>query len=74
MKEERLRSIFSEKGHITDCSMKYTKGGVFRKFAFIGYKNKEEAENAVQYFNNSFIDTTKIVVSVQVVTFWHSNV
>ena len=54
--------------------MKYTKGGVFRKFAFIGYKNKEEAENAVQYFNNSFIDTTKIVVSVQVVAFWHCNV
>ena len=44
--------------------MKYTKGGVFRKFAFIGYKNKEEAENAVQYFDKSFIDTTKIVVSV----------
>ena len=65
MKEERLRSIFSEKGQITDCSLKYTKGGAFRKFAFIGYKRKEEAEHAVQFFNKSYIDTSKIVVRIQ---------
>ncbi len=62
MKEERLRGMFSEKGQITDCSMKYTKDGMFRQFAFIGYKSTQQAEDAVKYFNNTFVDTSKIVV------------
>ncbi|XP_067137514.1 probable RNA-binding protein 19 isoform X2 [Centruroides vittatus] len=59
---DRLREVFSSKGQITDLQLKYTKQGVFRQFAFIGFKKKEEAEAAVQYFHNTFLDTSKISV------------
>lgn len=61
--EERLCQIFSVKGHITDCSLKYTKEGVFRKFAFIGYRNEEDCSSSINYFDNTYIDTSKIQVS-----------
>jgi multiple RNA-binding domain-containing protein 1 len=54
--------LFGEKGTITDCSLKYTKDGVFRKFAFIGYRTPAEAEQAVKYFNKTFINTARIQV------------
>ena len=60
--EDRLYQTFSIKGHITDCSLKYTKEGVFRKFAFIGFRNEEDCISAVNYFNNTYIDTSKIQV------------
>lgn len=62
IKEERLRKLFSEKGVVTNCNLKYTSDGVFRKFAFIGYKTESAATNAIKYFNNTFIDTNKIIV------------
>ena len=66
IKEEKLRELFSENGLITDCSLKYTKDGVFRKFAFIGYQTPQEATAAMEHFNKTFINTSKI----QVKTFW----
>lgn len=66
MKEERLRTMFGAKGQITDCSMKYTKDGVFRKFAFMGFKTSEEAGKAVKFFHKSFIDASKIQVCIQI--------
>ena len=60
--EDKLRGQFSEKGHVTDCSLKYTKDGIFRRFAFIGYKNLEEANAAVKHFDRSYINTSKITV------------
>ncbi|CAD5117918.1 DgyrCDS6662 [Dimorphilus gyrociliatus] len=62
IKEERLRKLFSEKGVITNCNLKYTPDGVFRKFAFIGYQTDSAANNAIKFFNNTYIDTNKIVV------------
>ncbi|XP_023239058.1 probable RNA-binding protein 19 [Centruroides sculpturatus] len=59
---DRLREVFSSKGQITDLQLKYTKQGIFRQFAFIGFKEKEEAEAAVHYFHNTFLDTSKISV------------
>ncbi|XP_074640760.1 putative RNA-binding protein 19 [Tubulanus polymorphus] len=64
VKDEKIRSIFSAKGTITDLSLKYTKQGVFRKFCFIGYSNEDEARNAMKCFNNSFIDTSKLQVEL----------
>ncbi|XP_033748627.1 probable RNA-binding protein 19 [Pecten maximus] len=64
IKEERLRSIFGKNGLITDCSMKFTKDGRFRKFAFIGFRSDEEAQHAIGHFNETFIDTSKITVEV----------
>ena len=63
MKEEKLRKHFGKVGLVTDCSLKYTKNGVFRKFAFIGFKTEQEAQSALKQFNNTFIDASKIVVS-----------
>ena len=67
-KEERLKNTFSEVGTVTDCSLKYTKEGVFRKFAFVGFATEEDAQKAVQRFHNSFIDTSR----VQVLPLWGS--
>ncbi|KAL5016171.1 hypothetical protein ScPMuIL_005760 [Solemya velum] len=64
MKEERLRKIFGEFGVLTDCSLKFTKDGVFRRFAFIGYRTEEDAEAVIQHFNKTFIDTSRIQVEL----------
>lgn len=61
--EEKLREIFNKYGTITDISLKYTKDGIFRKFAFVGYENEESSQNAVQKLNSTFIQTSKIVVN-----------
>lgn len=49
---------------VTDAKLKFTKDGKFRQFGFIGYKTEEEAQKAVQYFNNTFIDASRLVVSI----------
>ncbi|XP_048198851.1 probable RNA-binding protein 19 isoform X2 [Perognathus longimembris pacificus] len=62
MKEERFRQLFAAFGTLTDCSLKFTKDGKFRKFGFIGFKSEEEAQVALSHFNKSFIDTSRITV------------
>lgn len=63
MKEERFRQLFTAFGTLTDCSLKFTKDGKFRKFGFIGFKSEEEAQTALNHFNKSFVDTSRITVS-----------
>ncbi|CAG8453880.1 4105_t:CDS:10 [Ambispora gerdemannii] len=36
--------------------------GTSRRFGFIGYRTPKVAELALQYFNNTFIDTSRIIV------------
>ena len=62
IKEERIRSIFAAKGELTDVKLCHTKDGKFRRFGFIGYKTEDQAKAAIQHFNSSFIDTSKITV------------
>ncbi|KAL3284901.1 hypothetical protein HHI36_019036 [Cryptolaemus montrouzieri] len=59
--EEKLKTIFSEHGVVTDIQLKY-KDGKFRQFAFIGYQNENEAKKAIESLNNTFISTRKISV------------
>jgi len=54
--------LFDECGQITECSLKYTKDGVFRKFAFIGFHSESGADASVTHRNNTYIDTSKIQV------------
>lgn len=61
--ENRLRALFSEFGELTDVQLKFTKDKKFRRFAFIGFRYKEDASAARKFYNNSFIDTSKIEVS-----------
>ncbi|NXF08254.1 RBM19 protein, partial [Smithornis capensis] len=64
MKEDRFRKLFGAFGTLTDCCLKFTKDGKFRKFGFIGYKSEDEAQTALNHFNKSFIDTTRITVEL----------
>ncbi|KAG6487025.1 hypothetical protein ZIOFF_055606 [Zingiber officinale] len=38
--------------------------GKSRQFAFVGFKTEKEAEDALNYFNNSYMDTCKITCEV----------
>ncbi|CAH0546804.1 unnamed protein product [Brassicogethes aeneus] len=60
--EDKIRELFGQKGIITDVQLKYTPEGKFRNFGFIGYQNEKEAEDAIEYFNNMFLNTSKITV------------
>ncbi|XP_067406263.1 probable RNA-binding protein 19 isoform X2 [Emydura macquarii macquarii] len=62
MKEDRFRKLFGAFGTLTDCSLKFTKDGKFRKFGFIGFKSEDEAQMAMNHFNKSFIDMARITV------------
>lgn len=62
MKDERFKSMFAAFGTVTDCSLKFTKDGKFRKFGFVGFKSEEDATRALQHFNKSFVDTSRVTV------------
>lgn len=62
--ESKLRDLFSSKGIVTDVQLKYTKDGVFRRFCFIGYESDDQAQDALQYFDKSCIETNRICVEV----------
>lgn len=64
IKEDRFRDLFAAFGTLTDCTLKYTKDGKFRKFGFIGYGSEEEAKAALSHFNKSFIDTSRVSVEL----------
>ncbi len=63
MKEERFRKMFADFGTLTDCALKFTKDGRFRKFGFVGFKTEDDAKKAMTHFNKSFVDTSKVTVS-----------
>ncbi|XP_077016036.1 putative RNA-binding protein 19 [Tamandua tetradactyla] len=64
IKEERFRQLFTAFGTLTDCSLKFTKDGKFRRFGFIGFKSEEDAQTALNHFNKTFIDTSRITVEL----------
>lgn len=64
MKEERFRTMFAAFGTVTDCSLKFTKDGKFRKFGFVGFKTEEDANKALKHFDKSFVDTSRVTVEM----------
>ncbi|KAL2930768.1 Multiple RNA-binding domain-containing protein 1 [Bienertia sinuspersici] len=62
--EDRLKEFFSEKGEVTDAKLMRTREGKNRQFAFIGYRTEKEAEEAIKYFNKSYLDTSRILCEV----------
>lgn len=60
--EERLKEHFQKKGDVTDVKLRKNHKGESRRFAFVGFKSDSDAEEAVRYFNGSFIDTAKLSV------------
>ncbi|XP_072969704.1 multiple RNA-binding domain-containing protein 1 [Typha angustifolia] len=62
--EDRLREFFSQKGVVTDAKVMRTKDGKSRQFAFVGFRSEKDAEEALKYFDNSYMDTSKITCEV----------
>lgn len=54
--------MFAAFGTVTDCSLKFTKDGKFRKFGFVGFRSEEEANRALKHLNKSFMDTSRVTV------------
>ncbi|XP_057872015.2 uncharacterized protein LOC131078359 [Cryptomeria japonica] len=62
--EERLREHFSQVGEVTDAKIMRTQEGKSRQFGFIGYRTEKEAEAAVKYFKDTYLDTYKLICEV----------
>lgn len=60
--EAKLRSVFDSYGNITDCSLKYTKDGKFRRFAYVGFSEEGSASKALKHLDNTHIGSSKIKV------------
>eukprot|EP00884_Botryococcus_braunii_P005166 jgi/Botrbrau1/14650/Bobra.0108s0011.1 len=62
--DDKFRLHFAGKGIVTDAKIRRTRDGTSRQFGFVGYKTAEEAEEAVRYFDKTFIGTQRIEVSI----------
>ncbi|SCU90397.1 LAMI_0E01882g1_1 [Lachancea mirantina] len=73
--EERLKDHFGKRltqrqgdgaagSGITDVKIPKDRNGESRRFAFLGFRSEEDAFDAVEYFDKSFIDTCKLEVSM----------
>ncbi|VDM66610.1 unnamed protein product [Strongylus vulgaris] len=60
--EASLRSFYKKYGTLSDCTLKYTKEGKFRKFAFIGFDSEENAKRALQETDLSFMGSSRLHV------------
>ena len=70
---ERLKEHFSQKngpgGLLTDVKVALKSDGTSRRFGFVGFKDEQEALRAQQWFDKTFIGTTRISVAVAEVSF-----
>ncbi|VEU21330.1 DEKNAAC102569 [Brettanomyces naardenensis] len=62
--EDKLKGIFSEEGSVTDIKLIRKRNGESRRFAFVGFKSMDDAENAVKRHNDTYIDTSKVTVQL----------
>lgn len=64
----RLREHFQQKGcppgTLTDVKVSLKQDGTSRRFGFVGYKTEQEAYAAMEWFNKTFLDSTRINVNV----------
>uniref|UniRef100_A0A8R1I6C4 RRM domain-containing protein n=1 Tax=Caenorhabditis japonica TaxID=281687 RepID=A0A8R1I6C4_CAEJA len=62
--EAQLRKFYEKYGKVSDASLKYTKEGKFRGFAFIGFLDEDCAGRALAKTNQTFFNTKKLTVEV----------
>ncbi|KAK4347679.1 hypothetical protein RND71_034018 [Anisodus tanguticus] len=62
--EDRLREFFSQKGEVTDAKLMRTSDGKSRQFGFVGFRTEQEAEEAIKYFDKSFMDSSRIICEI----------
>jgi multiple RNA-binding domain-containing protein 1 len=60
--ESQLKQFFSVKGEVTDVKLLKDADGNFRRVAFVGFRNSNEEESMVRFFNNNYIGTSKVAV------------
>lgn len=64
----RLRQHFEQKGcppgALTDVKVAFKPDGTSRRFGFVGYKTDQEAAAAKEWFDKTFIDSTRINVTL----------
>lgn len=61
MDEQSLKRIFEEHGEVTDCKIMF-KNERNRRFAFIGFRNKDEAVKAQNKLDKTFLSGFKVLV------------
>lgn len=72
----RLQQHFEQKGApdgtLTDIKVARKTDGTSRRFGFVGFKTDEEALAAKEWFDKTFVDSTRISVNVVDVSFFFS--
>lgn len=51
-------------GFLTDVKVALKPDGTSRRFGFVGYKTDKEAASAKEWFDKTFIDSTRISVAI----------
>lgn len=62
--EKALSDLFSQCGEVTDAKLIRTRTGISRRFGFVGFASDAQAQAAVEKFDRSFIDASRISVEV----------
>ncbi|KAI3389225.1 hypothetical protein SNEBB_007774 [Seison nebaliae] len=60
--ENGLKQHFTKCGTVTDIFLLKNKEGKFKRCAIVGYENEDVAATALQYFDKTFINTSRIAV------------
>jgi multiple RNA-binding domain-containing protein 1 len=63
-----LRDHFSQskgpRGTITDVKVVLKQDGTARRFGFVGFRTDEEASRAKEWYDKTFIDSTRVRVEI----------
>eukprot|EP00940_MAST-03C_sp_MAST-3C-sp2_P000920 g920.t1 len=62
--EKRLKKHFSTQGVVTDVRIIRKKDGQSRCFGFVGFEEERSAIKAKEFFDRSFMDTSKLRVEI----------
>lgn len=63
--DEKLKSHFAKRSGsvITDVKVLRRPDGTSRRFGFVGFSSENDAEDALRYFDKTYIDTSRISVA-----------
>ncbi|PFH49280.1 hypothetical protein AMATHDRAFT_48833 [Amanita thiersii Skay4041] len=64
----RLKEYFEQKkgpgGTLTDVKVAHKRDGTSRRFGFIGFKTEQEAKLAQEWFDHTYLDSSRISVTI----------
>lgn len=60
--QKQLKEHFKDLGEITDCKVLKDQKGQSRKFAFVGFKDKNSAGLALKNYNKTYLGVSKIQI------------